>query len=383
VPAFVAEATNQDMLKMAGIHHKNCFAIISLFEDDIKNSQIATISKLLNKNLDVIVKGTSKQHIQHYEHMGLKHIQNPFEIVSERIYYGITSPHIWLLEMWVYGHILKLRDRDRFPKGKYIVCGYGRMGQAITNGLNKAGVEYVLYPIDSQEYKKSKQSTIFGDDEDIEKLLELGVMHSNCIIAVTKNDLLNLSILNQAKNLNPDIFTIARENSLDDITIFKASKVNKAYIVEEILANTTYNYLARPLAYIFINEVRKKSEKWGKTIVKMMNYITGMNPLYFEITINNRDAYALSEALRRDDKITLADLRRSRSDNTKRLNIVYLLLKREDEIFLLPHSSMKLKLDDELLISSNEDAQEDFEYIINNIYELNYVLENRNKIDRT
>ena len=374
VPAFMGDATKQQMLKIAGIHHKNCAGVISLFENDMINSQIATICKILNKKIDVIVKATSPQQVKHFENMGLEHIKNPFDIISKRIFYGITAPHIWLLEMWVYGHILKLRKRDRFPKGRYIVYGYGRMGHAITEGLQKAKIEYVTKDINTEEYIKEKNTTIFGDDEDIKSLMDLGINESDCIIAATKDDLLNLTILNSAKQLNPKIFTIARENSLDDLNIFKAAKVNKIYVVEKLLADVTYNYIARPLADLFVVEARKKDEKWAKIIVNMLNNITGMNPMYFETKIDEEHTYALSLKLHDNQEVTLANVRRSRANREELLNIVYLLLKRGEEVYLMPDSSMKLQIGDELLIVADEENYKDFDYIVNNMYELEYVL---------
>ena len=374
VPGFVGDATNLKMLKMAGIHHKKCAGIISLFEDDMVNSKIATISKLLNKKIDIIVKATSQQQVEHFNSMNLKHIKNPFDIISKRIYYGITAPHIWLLEMWMYGHILKLKNRDRFPEGKYIIYGRGRMGKSIQEGLQKAGVESVIEDFDSQRYIEEKNTTIFGDEDDIQRLRKLGVKESVCIIAATKNDLLNLTILNKAKQLNPNIFTMARENALDDLNIFQASKINKIYVLEKILADATYSYIARPLADLFIQEARKKDDEWAEIIVHMLNNITGMNPMYFETKLNDKNAYALNLSLQNGENITLADLRRSRADRKELLHVVFLLLKRGDEVYLMPDARMNLKIDDELLIVADEESYDDFEYIINNIYELNYVL---------
>jgi len=374
VPAFVGDASNQRMLKNAGINQKNCIGVISLFEDDMKNSQIATICRLLNKKLEIIVKATSDKQVEHFQNMKLNNIKNPFKIISERIYYGITSPHIWLLEMWMYGHILKLRKRDYLPHGRYIVCGYGRMGQAIIKGLEKADVEYICYNVNSKEYKAKNNTTIFGDEEDIETLLDLGVKSSDCIIAATKDDLFNLTLLNKAKELNPNIFTIARENSLEELNIFQAAKINRIYILEQILADATYNYIDRPLADIFIHKAREKDEEWAKVVVNMLNNITGMNPTYFEKQLNYNTAYALSLELKKNKKIPLSALRRSREDNSKILKLVYLLLKRGDEVFLMPESSMSIEIGDELLIVSDDEAYNDFDYIVNNIYELEYVL---------
>jgi len=375
VPVYVGEATKQQMLKMAGIHHKNCAGVISLFGNDTKNTQIATICKLLNKKVKVIVKASSKQHLEHFKSMDLKHIQNPFDIISKRIFYSITAPHIWLLEMWMYGHSLKLRKRDMFPRGKYIICGYGRMGHAIEYGLKKANIEYELYTIDSKEYSKVKKTTIFGDNEDKQKLLDLGVEDAVCIIAATKDDLLNLTILNKAKSLNKNIFTVARENSLEDLNIFQAAKINKIYILEQILADSTYNHLSKPLAEIFIKEVRKKDEDWAKVMVGMLNNMTGLNPSYFETIIDEEHMYALSLELEKGTHVSLAKLRRSRENRAEILHIVYLILKRDGEIYLMPDNHTQLKIGDELLIVANDENREDFEYITNNIYELKYILD--------
>ncbi|WP_434656802.1 NAD-binding protein [Sulfurimonas sp. NW9] len=250
----------------------------------------------------------------------------------------------------MYGHILKLKKRDQFPLGKYIIYGKGRMVKAIQEGLQKAGIEYVIEDFDSQRYIEEKNTTIFGDDEDIHRLIELGVKESACIIAATQNDLLNLTILNKAKQLNPKIFTMARENSLDDLNIFQASKINKIYIVEKILADATYSYIARPLADLFIQEARKKDDEWARIIVYMLNNITGMNPMYFETVLNDANAYALTLRLEKGENISLADLRRSRADRNEMLHVVFLLLKRGNNIYLMPDARMNLQIGDELLI---------------------------------
>jgi len=377
VPSFVGDATSQHMLKLAGIHSKYCKGVISLFENDMTNSKIAVITKLLNKKIDIIVKATSQQQIEHFQSLNLRHIKNPFQIISQRIYYGITAPHIWLLEMWMYGHVLKLRKRDYLPKGRYILCGTGRMGQAIKYGLQKAGVEYVEYDLNAKAYQKKNNTSVFGSQEDIDILLELGVKESSAIIAATKDDLLNLTLLSKAKQLNHDIFTIARENSLDELNIFQAAKVNRIYVIEKILADTTYNYIARPLSDLFIHEARKRDDAWAQVIVNLLNNISGMNPKYYEKKINNDGAYALSKRLEQKETITLGDIRRSREDNKELLHIVYLLLKRGEDIYLVPDSSMPLQIDDELLIVADEENYNDFEYIINNYYELEYALEYR------
>ncbi len=97
VPAISADTTKPQTLKLAGIHHKNCRAVVVLFEDDIKNAKIALMCKLLNKKLNIIVKSTTKDNTEHLRNIGIRHIENPFKIISDRLYFEITAPYIWLL----------------------------------------------------------------------------------------------------------------------------------------------------------------------------------------------------------------------------------------------------------------------------------------------
>jgi len=380
VPSILGDATNQYILKFAGINQKNCKGVISLFEDDTKNMQIATICKLLNPKIDLIVKATSKHQVDYFKSLGIRYIQNPFEIIAKRIYLNLTSPYIWLLELWAYGHSLKLEKKDLLPKGKYIICGYGRMGYALEKGLKKAGVEYEVFPIYPKEYLNQKGSIIFGDDEDKKNLMKMGIKESIAVFAATNNDLLNLTILNTSKILNPEIYTIARENSLEEFTIFQAANFDRIYVLEKILAEYTNTIIAREMVDAFIKEIRKMDNEWGKVIVNMLINIAGINPIYYEVEINEENAYALSIYLKKM-KIRLGDIRKSRANRKELLKVVYLLLRRNDEYILMPSPDIEIKTGDKLLIAGNYEVIDDFEYIINNIYELEYVL-NLNKGDK-
>ncbi|BAF70823.1 potassium channel family protein [Nitratiruptor sp. SB155-2] len=378
VPAISADTTKPQTLKLAGIHQKNCKAVVVLFEDDIKNAKIALMCRLLNKKIDIIVKSTTKENTEHLRNIGIRHIENPFKIISDRLYFEITAPYIWLLEMWIFGHILRIRKREFLPKGKYIICGAGRMGKALAEGLQRAGIEYVFIDIKSSEYKKMKQSAIYGDAEDIKILLDAGIQSASCIIAATKDDMINLTILSTAKKLNPGIYTIARENSLEDISIFKSARIDKIYILERILAKYTYNFIAKPLANRFIRLIHRKDNLWAMNVVGKLSATIGKNPILFEIQITEESAYALCKVLQQGQKITLDVLRRSRRDYREKNKILFLLYYYEEEehkeTILVPSDEVEVKIGCSLLVACDEEAKSDFEYILNNYYELHYVM---------
>ena len=378
VPAISADTTRPQTLKLAGIHQKNCKAVVVLFEDDIKNAKIALMCKLLNKKIDIIVKSTTKENTEHLRNIGIRHIEDPFKIISDRFYFAISAPYIWLLEMWIFGHILRIRKREFLPKGKYIICGAGRMGKALAHALERAKIEYVFIDIKSSDYKKRKQSAIYGDAEDIKILLKAGIKEASCIIAATKDDMINLTILSTAKKLNPAIYTIARENSLEDISVFKSARIDKIYILEQILAKYTYNFIAKPMANRFIRLIHQKDNWWAMNVVGKLSAQIGKNPDVFEITLNEENAYALCNELKNGTPITLDILRRSRKDYRKKNRIIFLMYHYEDEYkrttSLMPSDSLSVEYGASLLVACDEEAKEDFLYIINNYYELHYAL---------
>ncbi len=378
VPAISADTTKPETLKLAGIHHKLCQAVVILFEDDVKNAKIALMCKLLNKKINIIVKSTTKDNTEHLRNIGIRHIEDPFKIISDRLYFEITAPYIWLLEMWIFGHILRIRKREFLPRGKYIICGAGRMGKALAQALERAKIEYVFIDIKSSEYKKRKQSAIYGDAEDIDILVKAGIKDASCIIAATKDDMINLTILSTAKKLNPAIYTIARENSLEDISVFKSARIDKIYILERILAKYTYNFIAKPMANRFIRMIHHKDNTWAMNVVGKLSATIGKNPDVFEITITEETAYALCKLLEKSERITLEVLRRSRADYRKKNRILFLMYHYEDEegrqTILMPEDTLEVRCGCSLLVACDEEARSDFEYIINNYYELYYAM---------
>jgi len=376
VPALAADVTTPETLKLAGIHQKNCQAIVALFEDDMKNTKIALLAKLLNKRVKLVIKSTTKTQSEHLKNLGVSYIEDPFNFISNRIYLALTAPNLWLLEMWVFGHILKMRNREQLPTGKYIICGYGRMGHAIERALKRADIPYSYIDIKSTDYKEQKQSAVFGDAEDYKTLIEAGVKEAVAIIAATKDDLINLTILLTAKKINPDIYTIGRENTIDDISIFRSARVNRIYILEQILSEFTYLFIARALAYKFVSILHRQSEEWGENLVKRMQNKLGENPIHFETIIDKEHTYALAKELERGVKIKLGEILRSRANKKEPLPLIVLLS--EDSsgaISILPDKDTTLKVGMKLLIATTEEAKSDFEYIVNNYYELEYVLD--------
>ena len=375
VYAIQGDITDPKMLRLAGIKKKYCKALITLFENDFKNTKIALLAKLLNKNINIIVKSTTKEQTQHLKNLGIKNIIDPFHLVANRFYLALTAPNLWIIEMMLFDHDLYIKEYEALPHGKYIICGYGRMGRALREALTKAKIDCSFIDLKSAAHKEKKQSTIFGDAEDYATLLEAGVKEAKAIVAATKDDLINLTILLTAKKINPDIYTIGRENTLDDITIFQSAKIDRVYILEEVISEHVHRLVSMPLAYKFLQEMQKKDNQWGEEIVKKLKSTTSYKPELFEVRVVKSEAYALTQYLKDGNSINLGLLARSIEDRNKREKVMFLLVKnRKEEITLLPDDNYEVKVSDRILIASTKEAKENFLRAINNYNDFYYIL---------
>ncbi len=381
IPAYSADVRESEILELAGIRSKNCHSVVMLFENDEKNTRLALICKHMNKHAELIVRSSSSQNNDFLKGIGVNHVENPFEVISQRLYLSLTAPNLWLLEMWVYGHILKIKRREVLPEGRYIIYGYGRMGRALENGLKKADIDYTF--IDARETSlnlpPNSKSELCKEDEIEEKLMNADIQNAALIIAGTRDDLINLAVIALAKKHNPNIYTISRENEMKDMHIFQAARVQRHYVLEQIIVDKAYNYLAMPLANIFIGMLRDYDDIWGKNLVERIIAKMGERAMLCEKQIDEASAYAAFNELQKETKITVGMLKHRREDYILENTLIFLMVLRDNKPMLLPDNNFEIRIGDKMLIVCDEESREDLEYIVENYYELHYVMQGYEK----
>ncbi|WP_321311776.1 NAD-binding protein [Halarcobacter sp.] len=376
VPVLVADAYTPNALIEAGIKSHNCKGLVSIFDDDSLNLRIALTSKLLNPHVRLAVKSTTINHSENLKDLDVEIIANPFSIISNEIAMALNAPNLLKLEKWIY-KIDNLNARlPLFPKGKYIVCGYGRMGQHIYENLKLSSVEAEFVELDQLKVDKFHKSDslkiTFGNADDKDILLNVGILDAVAIISATNDDTTNLSILATARKLNPKIMTIARENEMDDFSIFKSAKIDHIFMPSRILINKTTNALISPLSDKFIRLLFGQDDEWGSKVVKNLLQIIDEEPLLYELKIDNKRALQVYNALKEEKDILLEIFNRSLYNREQKNNIIPLLIQREEESILVPSLDISLKIGDEILFACDENARDDIEYIAQNFYEFYY-----------
>lgn len=383
VPVLYSESFNVRVLESAGLKKKNCKAIVSLFDDDALNLKITLIAKTLNKNVKVAVKSTTINQTENLKDLDAQIIVNPFSIISSEIKMALTAPNLFKLEKWLYKIDDLSANLPTFPKGLYVICGYGRMGAKIFEKLDKNNIEVKFIEINKERNKElskdEKNYVIFGDADDRELLEEIGIKDAVAIIAATNDDTTNLSILATARKLNPNIITMVRENDLADDFLFKSAKVNHIFTPSKILVNKITNALMNPLCDEFLKSIIKENNEWATKLVTRLIKEINENPLVMAIEINFENTPEIYKYLNEKNVLNLKILSTSLHNNSQNNNIVPLLLQRENDIMLLPSWEIEIKIGDKILLACDEHAKNDIEYICQNTYEFYYALTGKEK----
>jgi Trk K+ transport system NAD-binding subunit len=321
----------------------------------------------------VIAKATFDATSKSIKDTDIATVINPFEVFAKRVDISLTSPHILLLENWIYKNADLNSKVCTLPQGKYIICGYGRLGKELEKKLDKHNIDYVFideHRTASRDMIQNK-SFIHENPDDKEVLIKAGIKEASCLIIGTKNDIKNLSIMITAKKLNPDIYLVSRENTIQEISIFQAANIDWIFMIERILINKTSLALTKPLRNRLLMHILQKDEVWAETLVRLLLKRIGGNPLIMSLKINEEESYSIYHEILDGKDVNIDVLRVSLSNREIKNIAVPLMVHRDGENILLPRN-MILQINDHLLFACNSETKEEIELIASNIYEFHY-----------
>jgi voltage-gated potassium channel len=149
----------------------------------------------------------------------------------------------------------KLEKELRKLRDHYIVCGYGRVGSSICDLLASKPLGFVVIERDPERTDRLSDRNLLyvaGDATDEENLIKAGVEKARGLLAVLKTDSDNVYVTLTARQLNPELFIIARggeEKSENKLRAAGANRVVSPYlmgahrIAQTILRPTVTDFL--------------------------------------------------------------------------------------------------------------------------------------------
>lgn len=167
-----------------------------------------------------------------------------------------------VVQFMVEGRIRTILGRKRLDKridhlkDHYIVCGYGRIGKVLCKNLKREPIDLVVIDNNQELFSFIEEKDFFylmGDATDEAMLLKAGIKKAKGLIAVLGTDADNVFLVLTARQLNPDIFIMARagqESSKSRLAAAGADKVESPY---EVGAISMAQRIIRPTVTSFLD----------------------------------------------------------------------------------------------------------------------------------
>ena len=145
----------------------------------------------------------------------------------------------------------------------YIVCGFGRMGKQIAEALKDNGDDFVVVennPVNVEALIERGYLFVNDDAASDDALIKAGVERAKGLVSVVATDAENVFTTLSAKELNPNVFVVAR--AIEEGTESKLMKAGADRVVKpyELGGNRMVQLLLRPGVIDFIDGVAKNKE---------------------------------------------------------------------------------------------------------------------------
>jgi len=376
VPALHGDAARPVHLLEAGLEHKKCQGVVALTNVNEVNLKIAITAKLLHPEIKVICRADSHDVEANMASFGTDYIIDPYEAFARHLATALQNPALYLLHDWLTGVRHQKLGEPVYPpqEGGWIVCGFGRFGSAIYHRLVDEKIEPVVIEA-HPETTSAPEGVIKGRGTEAVTLEEAGIRDVAGLVAGTNNDANNLSIIMTARQLNPGLFVIARQNHLDNRNIFDAVKADIKMHPSSVIANRIRVLLGTPLLYEFMSLAMYEDDQWAcELISRVLAVVHDQVPEVWEVEINDEEALAVNSALEAGAAIELEDLLRDHRERDSRLSCIPLLHLSKGARVTLPPLNTRMKSGDRLLICGSMSARSRMEWTLQNDNALSYVL---------
>jgi voltage-gated potassium channel len=376
IPALAGDARIVENLIMGGITHRACRGVIAITSDDRANLAVAIAVKLLNPSTPVLCRAMSRDVAKNMASFGTDYIINPFQRFGEHLWLALHAPAVYRLISRLTGLPGTTLAADTTPPhGHWIVCGYGRFGREVASCFDREGLEATV--IDPEPQKDADgRHVVQGYGTEAEPLREAGIDSAVGIVAGTDNDINNLSIAVTAREINPNLFVVLRQNLEANRPLFRAFEADITMVSAEIVAYQSLSIVTTPLLARFLGMAGTQDDSWASRAVAQLDEVSGsVIAATWGVDINASAAPTIHRALMFEMyECTIDTLLRDPTARDRRLSCMPLLLVRNDDEILLPDPATVLRPGDRLLFAGSNAARDRQRMTLRNVHARDYVI---------
>ncbi|OUS31558.1 hypothetical protein A9Q99_03030 [Gammaproteobacteria bacterium 45_16_T64] len=377
VLALCANASDPDVLNDAGIEHPCCVGVVCLTNDDHVNLSIAITSKLLRPDRVVISRVATQDYAKNLASFGTDHILDPFEIFADYLESAIHQPYRHLIYDWLISPTHReVASAYTQKQGMWIICGYGRFGKALKKRFDTHDMPVTIVEPNLVLRQLAKADNVIeGVGTEADTLVEAGVNKAVGLIAGTADDANNLSIVMTARELNPSLVMVARQNHRLNSGVFGAAGIDMLMDPSNIVSNHITALLKTPLLIEFLDAAALEQEAWSQALIERMEGIVGDIELdSWSVEITQQGALAIYNELRVGHEVRIEHLMMHPFEQNRYLQCLPLLIKRDGKLMMTPDGQHALRIGDQILFGGLSRAKPWVYWLLDSETSLRYVV---------
>ena len=163
------------------------------------------------------------------------------------------------------------------PEGldRVVIAGYGRVGENIAQGLQDAGIPYIIIDIDPERVSEAKSNVrprIYGDATNINVLSKANLGRAKALVVTYPDSMAMITTVKTALSINPRLKVLARVHRARD-----ANKLKELGVTE--LVSPEYEASFRLIKRLLnVMGLEKDERKRILAIVRKNKEIAEFNP---------------------------------------------------------------------------------------------------------
>lgn len=375
VPGLCTDASIGAELLAAGLQHRRCVGVVAVTNSDLANLTVAVTSKLVTARRVVICRAETPEATANMRACGADHIVNPFESFAERLSLAVESPALELMDNWLTSTRQDPLSEPLIPpRGRWIVCGYGRFGRAVSDALAAEDMDIVVVE-PNEERAGAEGVSVVGLATDPETLRHAGIQQAVGLIAGADVDASNIATIMTTRQLNASLFTVARQNQAHNHAMFEAAHVDLVMQPGSMMAHRILAHILTPLLGDFLALAREQSNDWANVMVSRMRAVADDHPPdTWIVNVQYPEAPALWEALEWGREIQVHHLSVDPRDRHTLLPCFTLMVLRGSQRILAPDDHFCVQNGDRLLMCGLPTAQRRQNWTLRHPNVLHYVL---------
>ncbi|MDX1496166.1 MAG: NAD-binding protein [Salinisphaeraceae bacterium] len=373
IPAFCADASVTRHLLEAGIRKSLCRGVVAITDSDSVNVKIAVTAKLLKPGISVIARAGIQESVDNLASFNTDHIINAYEVFGEHLAMTQRTPSVHLLHAW----LISLPKRELHPpvtppKGNWVVCGYGRFGSSCARYLEAEGNNVQVIESNTE---KAPDGAVVGRGTEAGPLLEAGIRDAVGIVVGADSDTNTLSALITARELNPELYLVARQDRRADTEIFQAADIDLIMEPSRIIVWRILPLLYTPLLSRFLRLLRQGTEADAQDLIdRIREMCGGVTPETWSFEVAPESATALYAAIDKGEDIRISHILSTPTDRSKPLPCIALLLNRGEKNYMLPDPDMQLQRGDRIVLTARHGTRTTMDWLLYNPKALEYAV---------